>query len=332
MDNEVVDSIAVASSADAASFLAYLPRSRSFRSVYTRRYFEWKIETNPFGFSRSYLRFRVGRAAAHCSITAKPMNGAQLRGVRLAELGDTHTHPDFQRQGHFGAIGLHTIETFLSAEDGEALVYGLPNDNALPGWQSRCGCEVWPEMNIRALTLAMSARPKYWRRSLFFGDGLQLRPLNNFGAERVIDEFWNRMADPAHLISKTGSWWRWRYAEATEPYTTYVATRGDIIVGWCVLKRVELLPLVGRTTVCDIVTANSETQAEILGVLLKRIVRPLDAVSIWVQSGTALDGVARELGFEEVRQVPIVFYDNYTYQRFRAGRVPLLSAGDTDNV
>ena len=128
-----------------SDFLSYLPRSAS-SSLYTPPYFDWKIRGNPFGPSASFIRSRDGRRVAHCSVTAKPGNASWLPGARLAELGDTHTHPDAQRQGHFGVLGRHTIEDFDRQVGGHALIYGLPNANALPGWLRHCGCEVFEPM------------------------------------------------------------------------------------------------------------------------------------------------------------------------------------------
>jgi hypothetical protein len=316
-----------------AAFLSYLERSRSIPSLYSARYFDWKISRNPFGPAAAYLRFRGESPAALCSITAKPVN-AGLTGRALAELGDTHTHPSFQRQGHFGVLGRHVIEEYDRASGGAALLYGLPNDQALPGWTRHCGCEVFDRMAVRERWLMPAGRLVHYGRALSGRSPLELRAVTDpqHGAS-VIDEIWRAAPQPT-LILKDSAWWKWRYVDTVEPYRTHVAYEHGSVVGWCVARRSRSrVPGRGHVWICDVVATTPETEVRMLSALVTAAAGPLDTTIVWTQAGTALDDAAARLGFVTRRDVPVFFAVNEPYRRLKAVAAPLrLSLGDTDNA
>lgn len=318
---------------EVSAFLSYLPRSATFPSLYTQPYLAWKISHNPFGPSASFLRTRDGRSAAHCSITAKLANTAWLGGARLAELGDTHTHPDFQRQGHFGVLGRHTIDDFGRASAASSLIYGLPNANALPGWLRHCGCEVFEPMHVREMRRPIWRQP--FSRSSPGGGAVRLERVTDLVAAGArIDALWPRLADGGWLIKKSSAWWRWRYVTATQSYVTYLIHADGELVGWVVTHRTAApWPVVGRTAICDIVAITPEIETAALRHLLRRVIGPLDVVTMWTQRGTALDDAATREGFVPVRDVPVIFARNDGWPMLEsAGARPRLSLGDTDNI
>lgn len=319
---------------EVTDFLSYLPRWSAFPSLYSAPYFAWKIGRNPFGPSASFMRMHVGRAAAHCSITTKPANAEWLPGVRLAELGDTHTHPEFQRQGHFGALGRHTIEDFDRRLPGPTLIYGLPNASALPGWLKHCGCEIFEPMKIREMRRPMWRQPL--SRLVPHGAAVRLeRVIDPEAAGSLIDALWPRMAGGGWLIEKSAAWWRWRYVAATQRYVTYFIYAHNELVGWAVTHRTAARwPIVGRTAICDIMAITPGMESAALVCLLRRKIGPLDVVTIWTQGGTALDAAATSEGFLPVRDVPVVFArnDGWPAALGSAGLLPRLSLGDTDNI
>ena len=316
-------------------FLSYIPKGQAFPSLYTTPYLTWKVETNPFGPSGLYLR-RVGETpAAHCSVTAKPANDHYIPGLRLAELGDTHTHPDFQKQGHFGALGQHAIAACQSAAPEPALIYGLPNQNALPGWLRHCGCEVFDAMAIVEMALdpgaAIAAR---FRPRPVAGRGVRI----HWGAaedviERTVNETWSRVAAEPWLVRKDAAWWRWRYRDASETYATGVIRTPEGHAGWVVTKTTPTRwPLVSRASIADIVATSDDVAVAVLQAVVMST-SPLARVGLWCARQTEAHRVATALGFQQVRDVPVIFVTNEALQFLRQQHgVPRLSLGDTDNV
>lgn len=321
-----------------SEFLRYLGRSSSTPSMYTPPYFDWKIAKNPFGPSGMYLRYRDGIAAAHCSIVAKPLNTDFAEGA-LGELGDTHTHPDFQRQGHFAAIGKHVIEDFERLGAGaDTLIYGLPNANALPGWTRSIGCTTAEQLQITERQLSPLRAPlQALKRAL-----PAIRPGRNGPVlerwerdQGPMDAIWARMDHTAWLLRKDGRWWSWRYRDATEPFETYLA-RDDTgaPIGWIVARFVRTrMPTVRRIIIGDICAVSEAAEVDIFRVFLTSVPRPADIVIGWFQQRTRLSDEAARAGFEETRKVPVIFASNQGYAKLaQHARWFRLSIGDTDNI
>jgi hypothetical protein len=322
---------------DVSHFLSYLPASSAFPSLYSVPYFTWKIARNPFGYSASFLRTRNGRPAAHLSVTAKPGNASLLGGARFGEMCDAHTHPQSQGQGHFGAVAGHTAKYFEEAGPGDSLIIAAPNANSLPGFLRHARCRVFDEMRLNEMRLP------FWRRPWQWIIDMPARITSRTTVERagdvastakMIDSLWEEAASAGWLVSKSGVWWRWRYAEATERYATYLIRVGAELRGWAVVKQTAtLLPLVGRTAICDVVGVTPEVEVSGLEALLRSVAGPIDVVTMWTQSGTPLGDAAVRLGFSPVRVVPIVVVENAALRQLKsADHAVRLALGDTDNV
>lgn len=339
-DAPVVDRIEQYSAdfAEVVRFLSYMPAGRSIPSLYSARYFEWKIAHNPFGHSAAFLRTRNGQPAAHLCVTAKPANPGLLGDARIGELCDAHTHPKFQRQGHFGAIGPHVIRHFAEADTRDSLVFaGGPNANSLPGFLRQCGCLQIEAMALRHVRLLPWKRARRWPAdwlSRFRSRTTLERAGDVESTMRVIDAIWEEARSTDWLVWKSGAWWRYRYAEATEPYVTYLIRVGANIQGWAVVKRLaSRWPMVYRTAVCDIVGVSPEVEVAGLRAILRSIAGPIDVVEAWTQRGTPVGDASDHLGFSLMRDVPIVYANNNAFRQLMAtGRVPRLSMGDTDQV
>ncbi|MDA0328576.1 MAG: hypothetical protein O2958_06170 [Gemmatimonadetes bacterium] len=315
-------------------FLSYLRPSIGDSSWYTSDYFDWKIARNPFGASASYLRLQDDRAAAHCSIVAKPGNERRLEGTVLGELGDTHTHPDFQKRGHFAAIGRHVIDDFTeSAPNERALIYGLPNANALPGWTRSIGCRQIDRLRVVEMRWVPWRGLLRWPWHTTKSKSLELRPLADGAA--VVDEVWANVQDRGWLLRKDSRWWKWRYSASVDAYRTFAvhASAGGRAVGWVVVRVLPTrLPGVARYAICDIVT-NSEQDESVVLELILRTAGPTNLVSGWFGEAHPLAERAVALGFERTRDVPVVFADNKAFHELSTdGRPCRLSMGDTDVV
>lgn len=325
---------------DVAAFLSYLTRPAGrFPTLYTEPYFRWKIAANPFGRSACFLREDGGVSASHCSYTGKPINPALKCAAAAAELGDTHTRPDFQGRGHFAALGRWAIEDCLASDPAQdVLMYGLPNDNALPGWTRRCGCEVFGDLGVsqvirRPLARALKTlgkRAKGWRGSRsalrICGDPRET------GEE--IDALWARAeGTEGFLLKKDGAWWRWRYAVSTERYLTYGlrSLDRDRLAGYVVAKLEGRIP---RTVhICDVFGEDVGVAVEAFRLFMDQIVRVTDVVTMWLQADTRLAAEGPAYGFEKQRGVPVMFAVNDAYRRLREHHPRVyLSLGDTDNA
>lgn len=329
-------------------FLSYLKLSNVFPMLYSESYFKWKIAANPFGQSACYLRRPGGISASHCSITAKPINPWLGIGAGCGELGDTHTHPSFQKQGHFGALGSHVIQDFEQSEPrGEKLIYGLPNDLALPGWTRRCGCDIFEEMSMIELERSVNRTPLSVARAAFTWALQSMRPFytrlylctDDTRTAAEIDKLWSEACDKeTYLLKKDDAWWRWRYACSTENYETYALreTPSGRIQAYVVVKVSRRSLRYGRLRkihLCEIFGETSERAVEAFKLFVKTLTPPFDTLMLWTQTGTRLADVAMRLGFVKRRDIPIIFFRNRAFKQLRNRGIRIqFSLGDSDNA
>lgn len=322
---------------DVARFLSYLPAGWSFPTLYSATYFDWKIARNPFGHSASFLRTRNGEAAAHLCVTSKPGNPKLVGAARIGELCDAYTNPGFQRQGHFIALSDHVIRYFEQAEASDSLIFaGGPNAYSLPGFL-KCGCLSLDSIALRHVRQSPWRRARHWLsdRLARAHDRVQLEPAIDVEASmKRIDAVWEEASSTGWMVGKTGAWWRYRYVESTERFTSYFIRVDGEIRGWAVVKRLaSKWPGVSRTAICDIVATSAEVEVAGFDAIMREVVGPLDVVVTWTQRGTPLGDATDRLGFSLVRDVPIVFADtNALRSLMKSTKVPRMSLGDTDNV
>ncbi|MFX0200064.1 MAG: GNAT family N-acetyltransferase, partial [Candidatus Hodarchaeota archaeon] len=117
-----------------SSFRRIFPPNQ-MRSI-SPQYYTWKIMQNPFKSGLISLAKRDGKTVGSATITPKPLYvlGKEILG---AEIGDTFTHPSYQRQGIFSQRVKDCTEFAISS--GIQLIYGTPNDQSLPGYQTKLG-------------------------------------------------------------------------------------------------------------------------------------------------------------------------------------------------
>jgi hypothetical protein len=329
----------------AVKFLSYLRvRFSVFPTLYTEPYFKWKIENNPFGKSACYLRWQKGVPVAHGSITAKPINPWLEVGVGAGEGGDSLTHPNFQKQGHFSALRNYYVQDFCQSEpNGVKLIYTLPNDSSLLPSIHRCGFEIFdklcpvefersiwrtPSSTIKAgLRWMLRTRPQtLFRFSLC---------TNGFKTASSIDRLWKEAeCKETYLLKKDGAWWQWRYNRATETYRTYAIKEeeSEQFLVYVVVK-VKWGRRLRYVQICDIFGDTSDRAVTAFKHFVQTMVLPFDTLLLWAHPASKLADAAIDEGFVKKRDVPVIFFKNQAYEqlRNRAGLMQI-ALGDSDHV
>lgn len=104
--------------------------------IWTPSYFEWKIKNNPAGDGMMTLAVSKEKqnVVGTVSITPKRL-WYKGKMIKAAEIGDTYTHRNCQRQGIFTAITDSIRER--AQKNGYYLVYGTPNEKSKPGYEKK---------------------------------------------------------------------------------------------------------------------------------------------------------------------------------------------------
>jgi len=314
---------------DAVNFLSFLKIfDFTFPSLYSEKYFEWKISHNPFGRSFCYLRFVEDEPVAIASITAKPLNENLALGGFLAELGDTHTHPNFQKQGHFGQVGSQVIADFNKYSNDTALIFGIPNENAVHGWQSRCGCQLLDSLNISeyALKYTFSYRIRFTSR---------LKELtSDINAMKLVDLVWqNSYKNRIALIQKDSDWWNWRYGQSTESYRTFSLRYDKQFENVYLVAKISNKSIFSHIDICDIVGETEDLELDILKEFIKKFRSPFRKIRVWTKAGSKANLVLEKYKFSFARKINFVLFKNTGYEALCEKQLKFtLDLGDTDNT
>jgi len=310
-------------------FLSFLNiTSWTFPTLYTEKYFDWKIKDNPFRKSFCYLRFVGNNPVAHLSITAKPLNENLDIGSGLGELGDSHTHPDFQKQGHFGELGNQVIKEFSAIYNEDAFIYGIPNENSVHGYLSRCNCELLEYLNIGEYIL-----DKKFKYQLDFPTNL-----SELKSDSEIDMIFNSVWNISYkrkltLIKKDSNWWNWRYKLSSEQYKIFSIKLNDDYKKVYLIAKIRTKYFFSNIDICDIFGETEELELEMLNLFLIKFNSPLNRIRIWSKKNTKITELLIKKGFRFIRKINFILYRNLAYQVVRNKNFDFaIDLGDTDNV
>ena len=125
-------------------------------------FFNWKIVDNYIQPGIINLIKDGSRIASTTSITPKLLL-YKNKVIKVAEIGDTYTHPDYWRQGMFSLL---INQTRKDAENKDInFVYGTPNELSLPGYQKKANFDIIQNLHVRSLTFPVDIRSKVQKRS-----------------------------------------------------------------------------------------------------------------------------------------------------------------------
>ena len=248
------------------------------RSI-SKEYYEWKAVKNPFQQGEIYLERKDDIVIGSTTITPKKIS---ILGEELiaAEIGDTFTHPDYQRQGVFSK-GVNEC-TKLATSKGIEVIYGTPNSQSLPGYQHKLGYPPCPFVKLSSMTkhrwnvistiksiLKLILRRKVDPFAIYFisflrekfsrpffssneslkkNKGFDISTIDNFTDE--LDGYWGK--NRYHFFTiRDNRYLNWRYFENPEEYQALVAKKGGKYLGYLVTK----ISKDKRTgAICDFIT------------------------------------------------------------------------------
>jgi len=226
-------------------------------------YFRWKIERNPFGAGHIALERRGSIDVGSATITPKRIHvfGEVVSG---AEIGDTFTLRNYQRQGIFSRCVTECREYAL--RKGMEIVYGTPNDQSLPGYQKKLGLSACPHAHVIRM-----GKPFQWngkgdteanRRKLIsflrsqaplpVQDGTTVRTLQRFGEDE------NGLWGPdrfAFAMLRNWAYIQWRYLDNPDDYHLLGVYNNSVCLGYLVLK---VAPIIRTGFICDFITLNDD--------------------------------------------------------------------------
>jgi hypothetical protein len=251
----------------------------------------------------------------------------------VGEIGDIYTDPRYQRQGMFALLA--NASTREALEAGMSLIYGLPNQEAQPGWEKRAGYRILSRIGIRSLMLPLNVRPliqrkSHWLLGLWAGTVYMSFFQAYFLTRRAMtkskpdiekiddlpdnwDDFWDQARKRYDfIVSRDRRALKWRFFESPDKYGFYVARQAGKITGYLVTRSIcdseaATLYLADFLFLPD---CESDLTALILVVLGEALKGNATKINAWCTRGNPCYRILRNFGFMDRSGVPIIVYWN----------------------
>ena len=318
-------------------------------------YYRWKILSNPVGAGLFHVADDDGQVVGITTVTSKRLH-VRSKDIDGAEIGDTFTHPRYQRQGMFTALVNLTREKAL--DSGLKFIYGTPNDQSLPGYEKKLnfgqipGAHVYNyvrPVNVSSVLALLTGYPVLARAlgPLFSAGfealfrfrlprlkGVTIACHNTFPED--VEQLWGDVSCKYDWILKRDKkYLDWRFIRNADDYLICIARREGNTVGYLVAK----LGQFGDLTVgylADFLV--KEECPNIFAALVTSAANSfqtvgVDMFSAWVVRGSIYQKVLARFGFLRYKPVPIICYKNELGLEIINGQNRWhFTIGDSDNI
>jgi len=343
-----------------------LPRIAEFRKEYfghslirshETEYYRWKCYNNPVMAGEMWLAEDCGRLVGMKNVTPKLM---KMLGkiIPVAEMGDSFTHPDYQRRGIFTTLSKASRESML--QQGVNLIYNTPNKNSLPGYLRRLDHAVVP-IAVRNLAKPVFPRPALKKmlpapflayflspplevisrimsavgKACIGRNGITVSEVSSFPDD--IDGLWEELSGQYDVsLVRNGVYLEWRYVVNPDTYSILIARdESDVLRGFMVTK-IGFEEDVALAYIADFLVPEARTDilAELLAGALHRFYQQkVSSVAVWSINGSRAGSVFRRFGFIPRAKSPLLCYQNEVGRELSSRVLKWhLTMGDTDNI
>lgn len=312
-----------------------VPNLSSSRRSSDAKYFCWKLIDNPVQEGFANVADYYGQIVGTTTITPKEL-GIKGERVRGAEIGDTFTHPDFQRQGIFTALVNVSKESAI--ECGLKFIYGTPNNNSLPGYEKKCNFIKIDSVNIQMLicpvnfsnilatklpsvNLAKIVSPFIsFTFKLLFSNRYQNVKNNNISVIKLKDEFPQSVNELAQkslkqydaILFRNKKYLDWRFVYNPDQYHIWIIQKNEECLGYIVCKHgLWKGQRVGYITDflvdMDYCYLYKSLVVEAMNFFIKDKV---DMIACWAVSGAPYSRILKRCGFLKAWDLPLICYKN----------------------
>ncbi|MEH6632316.1 MAG: GNAT family N-acetyltransferase [Halopseudomonas aestusnigri] len=318
--------------------------------------FTWKAFENPT--DKGFVNFIEidGDVASTTSITPKILK-LNNKSIPSAEIGDTYTSRKYFRKGLFTIVANDARQ---KAEDqGIEYIYGLPNSQAFPGWIKRANFVKQSSLNVRDLSVPLSAQRKL--RKLIGWHGAELlagsyrifaRTFLGLKSPRISNKtdytteectslpedwslFWKEAADKYDfIIDRDQAPFHWRYLNHPEKYKLITLRYKGALVGYTVHKTIPT-DLGQSLVIADYLFHPDHENG--LNFCLDQIFNyafttSTRAINIWCEKSSPYYNIFCHRGFKDNSEIPVILYANNISPEVAQIKNAHFTMGDSDNV
>jgi hypothetical protein len=297
-------------------------------------HWRWEFANNPKG-SQIIVAVDKENIVGHLGGLKREMKIGRSYMLSSMEV-DGMTHPDSVKQGVFVALGRRFLSDAKS--EGVGLVFGFPNENAMPGHR-KLDC-------VELFSLKVMVRPINFKRisgkmftngflaacanlggRISFGllhrpkklttdEKMDIKTLDEFDTR--FDDFWMKAMKGHNIILKRDSeYLNWRYVKCPDrQYKVFYAEKDNIVLGWIVLRTLDKFGLVNGAIVDILILPRQEkvAQALILQAVEELNGNGVDLIACSIPRQKYYHNIFRNCGFVECpkglnpKEEPFIIY------------------------
>jgi len=344
-------------SADLPAIGQFLKKQYTGPGTYgTMGMFQWKIIDNYIQPGFINLVKDNGEIISTTSVTPKQLF-FRGRKYRVAEIGDTYTDLNYQRQGIFALLINRSTEDAVNK--GMQFIYGTPNDKSLPGYEKKANYKTISGVNVKSLMIPLNIKPFIQRKShwligsyagslfctLVCGYFLVKRFLSGSLATEIEEletipadwnDFWEKSREPYDFIfARDKKALIWRFFKNPNKYRFYVLKEKDQILGYLVYRIICDAEITTLLIADFLFLPGWETDLKAL--LFRILYDALDAnvtrINAWCTRDSPYFKVFKEFGFIERVDIPIICFQNdFALTLLANSRTWHFTVSDSDNV
>ena len=298
-------------------------------------YHKWKCFDNPVEVGYIWLAEDSDKIVATASMTPKKMK-ILGREVLAAETGDTFTLPDYQRRGIFTSLVKST--TAEAVKKGINFIYGLPNNNSLPGYVNKLHygqvtsprlCYLGRPLNIKKtlkqkfnspLLAGVLSPPLQIVSRLIFKfvairtgkSSLSISQVSSFPED--IEKLWERVsANYDVILVRDKKYLEWRYIVAPNRYLILIARSKDGELSGYMIARISDMEDRREGFMVDFLSLEDNPRVFnrlVLTLLEVFQTNKVDIISTWAMKRSFYYKTLVKLGFLPWTKIPLICYKN----------------------
>ena len=317
--------------------------------------FHWKINQN---YAEKGLINIVKDGSTIASTTSITPKKLLLNGevITCAEIGDTYTDENYQRQGLFSLLINQSRSD--ANEKGIEFIYGTPNHQSLPGYEKRANFKVMPNLNVLDLSLMSNIqaglqRKLHWTIASFIGCiynisvfakmmfGSLLSSTHSLNVDLINElpsdwnEFWEKAKAPYDFIfNRNQEGLTWRYFESPNKYHFYRAHKNNTTVGYIVYRWI-FDEKESHLVIADFLFLPGQ-EALLLPTLHKTMASVWRThffkVKLWCVKSSPYMSALKKFGFKINGPIPVICHQSNFVKEFDKCNTWHFSISDSDNI
>jgi len=319
---------------DLRSIAQFFKRNFTGPGTYgSAEYFAWKVVENIF--SPGIINLAKDGEKIICTTSLVPKSLYFLGQQQIVgEIGDIYTEPAYQRQGLFALLAKETTKEAIKR--GIFFIYGLPNEQARPGWEKRANFKTVPNIRLTGLVFPLNIKAAIQNHSnwllgiyaaamfstvlstyLFFKKYFIKNGVAQIEEPGELpddwDEFWEK-ARVGHdfILSRDRKAMGWRFFANPEKYRILLLREKGQISGYLVCRTIcdfqntviyvaDYLAIPGREDVIETL---------LFHICREAIKSNATKISVWCPKASPYYNVFRRFGFFERSEIPLITYQN----------------------